>query len=281
MGFFQDLLQSILMEACNLWVSLFGDLGRTVFFMEDAVGDAFPVAKFHQIYLFVQAFALSLVILKALKKGFMTYILWRDGDPDENPGKMVVNIGLAVALAVSFPTLYDWFASVVLWLAEQLSIASFDMLELDSWHDLVTATQYDGGLYLIILIIYFIMLFVLYLSFLKRSAELMILRLGFPLATLGLLDSDNGVFSTTVKVFIQVSLTTIVQLFFMMLSMMIFLKSKLALMNPFLCIACCLAAFATPKMLQNILLPTGGSGVGSKVNTASQAIHIVKGLKGG
>lgn len=278
MGFFQELLNLIVMEACDLWVKLYRELGKSVFYMEDYVGFAFDRQNIDSIFLFTRNLALSLVILKVLKKGFYTYILWRDGDPDTPLQQSVISMALAVIMAVSFPTLYDIYVDVSMYIIEFLAQSSFGMMELDDWGTILDTFIDMSGIFAAIMLIYLILLFVLYLQFLKRSAELLILRLGFPLACLGLLDSDNGVFTSTVKVFIQTSLTTIVQLFFMMLSMTIFIKMQTELYNPFLCIACLMAAFATPKMLQFILLQVGGGG--SPANTLSQAAHLVNSFSG-
>lgn len=277
MGFFGDLVTLLVMEACKLWVSLYRELGKAVFYMEDYIGFAFDRTHIDAIFDFARNLAISLVILKVLKKGFFTYILWRDGDPDTPVQQSVINMVLAVIVAIGFPTLYDWYVDVSLYIIEFISTATFDMMELEDWPTIMDTFIDMSGIFALIMLIYIIMLFVLYLQFLKRSAELLILRVGFPLACLGLLDSDNGVFTSTVKVFLQVSLTTIVQLFFMQLSMTIFIKMQTELYNPFLCIACLMAAFATPKMLQFILLQTGSGG--GPMSTASQAAHIFSYVK--
>jgi len=48
----------------------------------------------------------------------------------------------------------------------------------------------------IISLIFFICFFILYIQFLTRGLEILILRVGVPLACVGLMDNDNGVFRT-------------------------------------------------------------------------------------
>lgn len=283
MGFIQDILDAVLYEIARMWAELFTMLGRTVFFIEDGIGSVIGSDIIDNLFTFMSAFAISLVLLKVLKKGFWTYILWRDGDPDTPIQQVAINVVLAVVTAIAFPTLYSWFAEVCLWLIEKMSFAAFGIMsttiDAADLTRMITAITIAGFVPVVATIIYFIMLFILYLQFIKRSAELLLLRLGFPLACLGLLDSDNGVFTTTVKTFIQVALTSICQLFCMACSISIFIRAYTSMANLLYCIAFCMAAFATPRMLQFILMPTGGGGM-QKVGSTLYAANLVKGLLG-
>jgi len=279
MGFLQDLLDWFVYEAMNLWISIFINLGETVFYIEKGLGNVLSEEHVSGLYQFTSALAVSLILLKVLKKGFMTYILWRDGDPDTPIQSTVINLVLAVATIICFPTLYDWYSEISLWIIEKVAMSSFMMAEVGGWPLIVSQLLGIGLIYGLVFLIYLIMLFILYLQFLKRSAELFILRLGFPLACMGLLDSDNGVFTTTVKTFIQISLTTVTQLFFMMLSITIFLNATSEFVNLFYCIAFCSAAFATPRTLQFILMQTGGGGGGMyKVTSAVHTVSMLRSL---
>ena len=55
-----------------------------------------------------------------------------------------------------------------------------------------------------------ILFVVLYVQFLVRGVEILILRLGFPLACVGLLESNNGVFQTYSQKMFKSVLTVIV-----------------------------------------------------------------------
>ena len=54
-------------------------------------------------------FAMSLMVLKFLKKGFDIYVLWTDGDPDADPMLLLINFVRAVATALLFRWVYDIF----------------------------------------------------------------------------------------------------------------------------------------------------------------------------
>lgn len=278
MGFFTDFLDKILYEAFELWGGLLGDIGETAFYVERSIDNIFSADKISSIYNFICAFAVSLIILKMLKKGFMTYILWRDGDADAPVQQSVISLILAVVVAISFPTLYEWYAQVSLWLVGKVIGLSFEEMHAFSSAWISFDIKSDTLVFAIITLIYIIMMFILYLQFFKRGAEMLILRLGFPLACLGLLDSDNGVFTATIKVFVQVSLTSVVQLFLMNLSAVAFVNSGKKLTILLFCIACCTASFATPKLLQFITLPQGGGGGMYKVTSTVHTASMIKSL---
>lgn len=276
MGFIQDLIDQMLYEIGTLSATVLDGFGNNVFYLEDALDGILSVDVLHRLFQFMNLFAISLLILKVLQKGFWTYILWKDGDPDMPVQQTLTNTVLAVALVLSFGMMYDWFAGVCLWLIENLVF--FQLMGLDFTQIITDALTGRGVILGVGGLIYFIMLFVLYLHFLKRSAELFLLRLGFPLACIGLLDSDGGVFTTTVKTFIQVALTTVAQLFCMVTSILIFVRTSGSIGGFLLAIAFCMMAFATPRMLQYILIATGGVGVGQKVTSALHTVSLVKGF---
>ncbi len=55
--------------------------------------------------------------------------------------------------------------------------------------------------------VFIIMFFVLYVRFIGRGIELLILRIGAPFVCVGLLDSDKGVFTAYAPKLLQTSLT--------------------------------------------------------------------------
>ena len=61
------------------------------------------VDLFEALFDIVFGFGVSLIILKFLKKGFETYVLWSDGDADEEPIALLTNFSKAMAVAVCFP----------------------------------------------------------------------------------------------------------------------------------------------------------------------------------
>lgn len=106
----------------------------------------------------------------------------------------------ALAIAVSFPTLYGWLAEIIEDLTDQLIKAISNGMETD-FTAVITGISSAGLFTAIISLIFFICFFLLYLQFLTRGLEIFILRVGLPLACVGLMDADKGVFRTYIQKF--------------------------------------------------------------------------------
>lgn len=65
------------------------------------------VDLFQSLFDIVFGFGVSLIVLKFLKKGFETYVLWSDGDADEEPIAILTNFfkAMAVPYALTCPAL--------------------------------------------------------------------------------------------------------------------------------------------------------------------------------
>ena len=65
-------------------------------------------------------FGVSLIILKFVKKGFDTYVLWNGSDAEEEPYYLVINFVKALAVAICFPVIYGWMAVIVTDMTNQI-----------------------------------------------------------------------------------------------------------------------------------------------------------------
>ena len=90
------------------------------------------VDLFQSLFDIVFGFGVSLIVLKFLKKGFETYVLWSDGDADEEPIAILTNFFKAMAVAICFPTMYDWLATIV----EEMSNKMLEAIGLRDFREL-------------------------------------------------------------------------------------------------------------------------------------------------
>ena len=210
----------------------------------------------------------SMIVLKFLKKGFETYILWSDGDADEEPLSLLTNFFKAMAVAVCFPTIYSWLGAIVEDTIDQLLDAIGQLTAYD-WAAWVTGLSTAGLFNAILGLIFVIIYFLLYFQFLMRGLEILILRIGVPLACVGLLDNDKGVFKTYVGKFSQSMLAVIVQISLCKLGVGLMMN-----IHMFWGIACMMLALRTPKFLQDFIVTTGGGG-GSVVNNVYHSVRLV------
>ena len=156
-------------------------------------------------------FGISLIILKFLKKGFECYVMWTDGDPDSEPVGLVVRFMQAMVVAVCFPVMYGWMGEIAEDLIDQLMTAIGASTEYD-WQTWVNGISTLGLTTAIFGLIFIICYFMLYFQFLMRGLEIMILRIGMPMACVGLLDNDKGVFKTYINKFFQSTLAVVIQI---------------------------------------------------------------------
>lgn len=216
-------------------------------------------------------FGVSLIILKFLKKGFECYVMWTDGDPDSDPTHLVIRFIQAVAVAVSFPVLYGWLADITQDLTDQLMTAIGASTNYD-WQAWVNGISSLGLVTAIFGLVFVICYFVLYFQFLMRGLEIMILRIGLPLACVGLLDNDKGVFKGYMNKFFQSTLSVVVQICLCKLGVGMMMNIGIN-MNVFWGIACIVLAIKTPKFLSEFMVPTGGGG--GMMNNVYHSVRLV------
>jgi len=217
-------------------------------------------------------FGVSVIVLKFLKKGFETYILWTEGDADEEPFSLLMNFIKAMVVAISFPTVYGWLGTIVENLTTDMINAIGQATQM-SFADWTLAIGSAGLVTAIFGLIFVVCFFMLYFQFLMRGLELMILRIGVPLACVGLLDNDKGIFKAYSTKFFQSTLAVVVQICLSKLGVGLMLN-----MNVFWGVACMILAIKTPKFLNEFILSTG-SGSSGMVNNIYQSVRLVGLLK--
>lgn len=216
-------------------------------------------------------FGVSLIILKFLKKGFECYVMWTDGDPDSEPIQLIIRFVQAIAVAVCFPVMYGWLADITEKLTNQLITAIGVSTNYD-WQAWVNGLSSAGLVTAIFGLVFVICYFILYFQFLMRGVEIMILRIGLPLACTGLLDNDKGVFKTYLTKFFQSTVAVMVQISLCKLGVGMMMNVGINL-NVFWGIACLVLAIKTPRFLSEFMVPTGGGG--GMVNNIYHSVRLV------
>lgn len=222
-------------------------------------------------------FAMSLMILKFLKKGFDIYVLWTDGDPDADPMLLLINFVRAVATALAFRWIYDIFVDVCSTVTN--TILTSIGAETNYTATLVTGLTSLGIVPVIACLIFFIFYLILLFQFIARGAEMQVMLCGVPLACLGLLENDKGIFRSYVTQFVKAFVTTIAQVMLMKIGLALLLStSVIDIANIPWGIACMLAATSMPRILRDFFVPTGGGG--SITNTVFQTVRVAQMARG-
>ncbi|WP_340397165.1 conjugal transfer protein TrbL family protein [Paenibacillus sp. FSL E2-0202] len=256
-------------------------LNGSLVYIDSLLKDIIPIALYAEKYMtlttganllenlydIVFSFGVALMILKFLKKGFEIYVLWTDGDPDEEPLFLLTNFFRSMAVAICFPTIYTWLCQIVEDLSNQLLGAIGQSTNYD-WQMWVNALESAGLVTAVFGLIFVVCFFILYFQFLMRGLEMFILRVGIPLACSGLLDNDKGVFRAYAQKFMQSMLAVVIQIALAKLGVGLMLQNHV-----FWGMACMMLAIRTPRFLSDFLITTGGNG--GVVNNVYHSIKLV------
>lgn len=231
------------------------------------------VISFDAIKTLILSLAISLIVLKFLKKGFDMYIMWTDGESDTPPLTFIVYFIRAVVVAISFSVLYDWLIDV----ASEVGNSMLTAMSMTENISLTTsiATIASGGIFTaIVCLIALILLFVLYIQFLMRSLEMFILKLGFPLACVGLVNADGGVFKSYAEKLFKSVLTVLVQILLCKIAIILILNVKMLFG-----ISAIILAIKTPKFIQEFMLGGGSGGISNVIVTTSKTMELSNQIK--
>lgn len=273
------LLITAILSGCLTFVdSLLEGLVPMVLYSETYMDTLMGTNAIEPIFDIFFSFGISLIILKFLKNGFNKYILWHDGDAGDEPSVLFVGFLKALATAICFPTMYAWMATIIEDMSNDLILIISDGLPV-SFETIIVGIASAGIFTAIVSLIFFICFFVLYIQFLTRGLEIMILRIGLPLACVGLMDrQDNNIFKSYIQKFFQSMVGVLVQIVLAKLGVGLMLQG-----NPFWGVACMILAIRTPKFLQEFLIVSGGQGGGlsNKVYSSARIYQMGKTFFGG
>ncbi|MCL2050840.1 MAG: DUF6102 family protein [Lachnospiraceae bacterium] len=167
-------------------------------------------AMFNNIAYVTTFFALFLIVLVFIKKGVACYILWTDGDPDVPPSQLVVRLMAAVISAVSMSLIYE----LVIRVASEL-ISALDAIagvgHGTSFSSLLTRSANSGLIGTILHLVAACAIVIAAFKIVMEGLILTVLQWILPIACVGLLDNDKGVFAETWKALIRTVATVALQ----------------------------------------------------------------------
>lgn len=249
--------------------------------------------------------SISILIFKFVKKGFGIYVMETDGDNTESPQFLVINfLRSFVALALYLPAyeqiilivkkilnlIYSNLASKASLLeriiesrkpsAEDFYASGVDPMNKIAMAEYISKNSKPHNVFQdIMVIIITILILILFFKLISKGIELYILRLGLPLAIVGLMDNDKGIFKEYVTLLIQAMATILVQVFLMQMSIMMTLHvaEKFDLFAMGVGIGLTLTAFKTPSILEKFLIPQRSYGKGI-IGRAAMSANMLRNL---
>ncbi len=269
-GILTGLISNVIGGADTVINSAFNGLIDMCFNSENYISSNFgsTVIDFSQLKALILTLAISLIVLKFLKKGFDMYIMWTDGEADTPPLTYIVYFIRAIAMAVSFSILYDWVVQIAKSFGESM-LQTMNMADNISLTTTIANIATTGLFNSIVALIGLILLFVLYIQFLMRALEMFVLKLGFPLACVGLVNPDGGVFKSYSEKLIKSILTILVQIILCKIAIVLLINVKMLFG-----IAAIILAIKTPKFLQEFMLGGGTGGISNVIVTTSKTMEL-------
>ncbi|MEM5780048.1 MAG: conjugal transfer protein TrbL family protein [Lawsonibacter sp.] len=235
-----------------------------------------------EVYQFIYFVAGALLILKFLFKGIEIYLLWRDGDPENSPQDMLMGGIEGTVMMLVFPYLYDVMAEVTVFFAtgimDRFGLSTGDTIPISVLDPVGIAEK--SILLLILLIVYLVLMVVMMIKLVGRGFELLILRLGVPIACMGLVDSDKGLFKGYIQIVFKTLFTSVIQI--VMLSFSLRMIVTLNLFNLICAVSIISIAMGAPLLMQQILVATGrgGGGMIQKLYSAGMMANTIRRMIG-
>ena len=217
--------------------------------------------NFNKIYETIFSFAIYILIIVFISKAIKIYFMMREGDAEENPIQLMIGMIKAVIITICFKEIYNIFVGIV---QEFLNgILSNMTVQGTNLAEILTGNMGGGIFTAVACLVLLIVWLILICQFIMKGIEILVMRLGIPFASIGLLNSDNGVFTEYVRDFLLTAFTLVVQLGLLNLSI-------LALVNGHLIygIAIAIVSVNTPMMLGKFMIRPNGSLINSMGNTA-------------
>ncbi|MBR3255683.1 MAG: hypothetical protein IKF97_05715 [Clostridia bacterium] len=180
----EDMLVKLITNVVNQAESLFNDFlistMDTAFFSEKGMQSYIGGGNidFNSIYNVIFSFGITLIILKFLKKGIETYILWQSGEATNSVFPLVVKFVQAIVIAITFPFIYKVGIDV----ATEFGKSVLTALKVDTSSgaiisSLVTTISSQGLFTGVLVVILLVLIGILYIQLLKRGIEILVLRL--------------------------------------------------------------------------------------------------------
>ncbi len=271
-----EVIQNFISGSESTLNSLFNSMLNLVFFIERELmyipsGEIQKVNKvdFNAIYKIVFDYAFYLLIIVFIVKAIKTYFLMREGDSEENPIVLVIGMLKAIIVMICFKEIYTIGVGIVeSFLNSILDIMVIDKLNLAE----SLANNIQGGIFTAVACLVLLICWMLLIcQFIMKGIELLVMRIAIPFASIGLLNSDNGVFPEYVRSFLMTAFTVIIQLSLVNLSIVTLMMNKLIYG-----IAIAVVAVNTPIILSKYMVKPSASPIhalGSTARSMRALIH--------
>ena len=263
-----ELIQNFISGSESTLNSLFNSMLNLVFFIERELmyiptgetGLTYNV-DFNQIYQVVFNYATYLLVIVFIAKAIKTYFLMREGDNEQNPIQLVIGMLKAVIVMICFKEIYAIGVGIVgEFLNSILNVMTVGGTNLAE----ALSNNIQGGIFTAVACLVLLICWLLLIcQFIMKGIELLVMRIGIPISSIGLLNSDGGVFPDYIRSFMMTAFTLVIQLSLLNLSIATLLTNKLIYG-----IAIAVVAVNTPMIMSKYMVKPSANPIHSIGNTA-------------
>jgi len=263
-----ELIQNFISGSESTLNSIFNSMLNLVFFIERELmyipqGAILAQAKvdFNQIYQVVFNFATYLLVIVFIVKAIKTYFMMREGDSDQNPVHLVIGMLKAVIIMICFKEIYTIGVGIV----EEFLNSILNVMPMQNTNLAeALSNNIQGGIFTAVACLVLLICWLLLIcQFIMKGIELLVMRIAIPFSTIGLLNSDGGVFPDYIRSFLMTAFTLVIQLSLLNLSIITLLTNKLVYG-----IAIAVVAVNTPMIMSKYMIKPSASPVHAIGNTA-------------
>jgi hypothetical protein len=244
-----------------------------------------------QAIIYSQVIAISLLTLKIVFEGTHTYILRQSGDPDSDPGGILIRAAQSIAIITAVPWLVRnlyMFGSTVANDVSKLPGVDYKTTAnpLKALWDVYSATSGPTiTLFAIGIIIGLVMIIVVIVQSFIRAGELAVIAVVGAWMSVSLGGTNNGVFVTWWKELLAISLTQAIQIFLIKVAFSALVPGAFGLTvanNPFtallLFIGILWVCIKSPSILRSYIHSTG---TGKVAGQAGSMVIMKMAMRGG
>ena len=263
-----ELIQNFISGSESTLNSIFNSMLNLVFFIERELmyipqGTILPQAKidFNAIYQVVFNFATYLLVIVFIAKAIKTYFMMREGDNEQNPVQLVIGMLKAVIIMICFKEIYTIGVGIV----EEFLNSILNVMPIQNTNLAeALSDNIQGGIFTAVACLVLLICWLLLIcQFIMKGIELLVMRIGIPFSSLGLLNSDGGVFPDYIRSFLMTAFTVVIQLALLNISILTLLTNKLIYG-----IAIAVVAVNTPMIMSKYMVKPSASPVHAIGNTA-------------
>jgi len=273
-----ELIQNFISGSESTLNSLFNSMLNLVFFIERELmyvpeGAVLPKANidFNQIYQVVFNYATYVLVIVFIVKAIKTYFLMREGDNEQNPIQLVIGMLKAVIIMICFKEIYTIGVGIV----EEFLNSILNIMQVQGTNlaDALINNMQGGIFTAVACLVLLICWLLLICQFIMKGIELLVMRIAIPFASIGLLNSDGGVFPDYTRSFLMSAFTVVIQLGLLNLSIATLVIDKLIYG-----IAIAVVAVNTPMIMSKYMVKPTASPINAIGNTArSMKALMIKG----